>query len=81
MKQSRRGSMVIGFSSDDYSGMSLPHIDALVVTLTVANHNIHHILVDNGSLADILYWSAFKKLNLRQERIVPTSYPLMGFTG
>jgi hypothetical protein len=55
MKQSRRGSLVIGFSSDNYSSVSLPHIDALVVTLTVANHNNHHILVDNGSLADILY--------------------------
>lgn len=73
--------MVIRFSSDDYSSMSLPHTDALVVTLTMANHNIHHILVDNGSLADILYWSTFKKLNLGQERIVPTSCPLMGFTG
>ncbi|XP_059431557.1 uncharacterized protein LOC132165069 [Corylus avellana] len=54
---------------------------ALVVTLTVANHNVHRILVDNGSSANILYWSAFRKLNLGQEKIIPTSCPLMGFTG
>ncbi|XP_059436919.1 uncharacterized protein LOC132170010 [Corylus avellana] len=81
MKQSRRTEMVIGFSDADYVGISHPHTDALVVTITVANHNVHRILMDNGSSADILYWSAFKKLNLGQERIVPTSCPLMRLTG
>ena len=56
--------MVIRFSNEDYSGVLLPHTDTLVVTLTMENHNIHHILVDNWSLVDILYWSAFRKLNL-----------------
>jgi hypothetical protein len=56
MKQSRRDSLVIGFLDADYAGVSFPHINALVVTLTVANHNIHCILVDNESLANILYW-------------------------
>jgi hypothetical protein len=61
--------------------MSLPHIDALVITLTIANHNIHHILVDNGSLADILYWSAFTYMNICLDKIVSARYPLMGFVG
>jgi hypothetical protein len=47
----------------------------------MANRNTHHILVDNGSLVDILYWTAFKKLNLGQERVVSTNCPLVGFTG
>jgi hypothetical protein len=46
----------------------------------MANHNIHCILVDNKSSTDILNWSAFKKLDLGQEKIVPTNYPLMEFT-
>jgi hypothetical protein len=54
MKQTRRDPMVIGFSDKDFAGELQPHTDALVVTLTIANHNIHSILVDNGSLADIL---------------------------
>ncbi|XP_059455075.1 uncharacterized protein LOC132185298 [Corylus avellana] len=78
---SRRSEIVIGFSDADYVGISYPQIDALVVTLIVANHNVHRILVDNESLANILYWFAFKKLNLGQEKIVPTSCPLMGFIG
>lgn len=64
MKQSKRDSLVIGFSDADYEGVVFHHSDGLVVTLTVANHNIHRILVDNGSLADILYWSVFEKMNL-----------------
>lgn len=64
IKHSRRDSLVIGFSDEDYACVSLPHTNALVVTLTVANHNIHCLLVDNRSSADILYWSVFKKLNL-----------------
>jgi hypothetical protein len=62
-------------------GISWPHIDVLVVALTVENHNAHPILVDNGSLGDILYWSAFKKLKLSWDKIVPVHFPLMGFTG
>ncbi|XP_059455126.1 uncharacterized protein LOC132185359 [Corylus avellana] len=81
VKQSRRTEMVIGFSDVDYLGISHPHTDTLVITQTVANHNVHRILVNNGSSADILYRSAFKKLNLRQEKIVPTNYPLMEFMG
>jgi hypothetical protein len=77
----RKDAMIIGFSNEDFAGALQPHRDALVVTLTIANHNIHHILVDNGSSTDILYWSEFKKLNLEQEKIVLTNYPLMGFTG
>ncbi|XP_059434624.1 uncharacterized protein LOC132167629 [Corylus avellana] len=81
MKQSRRSEMIIGFSDADYVDILHPNTDTLVVTLTVANHNVHHILVDNRSSVDILYWYAFKNLNLGQEKIIPTSCPLMGFTG
>jgi hypothetical protein len=73
--------MVIGFSNIDYTGVLLPYTNALVVTLTMANHNVHRILVDNGSSTDILYWFAFKKLNLRQERIAQANCSLMGITG
>jgi hypothetical protein len=37
---------IIGFFEDDYAGVLLPHTDALVVTLIIANHKIHRILID-----------------------------------
>ena len=72
--------MIIEFLDKDFAGVLQPHTDALVVMLTIANHNVHRILVDNGSSTDILYWSILKKLNLEQEKIGPTSCPLTGFT-
>lgn len=70
IKQSRGNIMVIDFSNDDYIDISFPH---MVVTLIVANHNVHRILMNNGSSTNILYWFAFEKLNLGQERVVPTN--------
>jgi hypothetical protein len=72
---------VIGFLDEDYAKVSFPHNDALVVTLAIANHNVHCILVNNGNSVDILYRSVFEQLNLGREKIVPTRFPLMGFTG
>jgi hypothetical protein len=40
---------MISFSDEDANGVAMPYDDALVVTMTVANHAIHRILVDNGS--------------------------------
>ena len=72
--------MVIGFSDVDYTVVLFPHTNALVVTLTIANHNIHHILVDSGSSTDNLYWSMFKKMNLVREMIILSHFPLMEVT-
>ena len=59
-------------------GVAMPHDDALVVTLTVANHVIHRILVDNGRSADILYWPAFQQMGIDQDTIKPFGSPLVG---
>jgi hypothetical protein len=48
---------MVGFSDDNYVGISFPHSDALVVALMIASYSVHQILVDNGSLVDIMYWS------------------------
>jgi hypothetical protein len=54
-KSTKTEPVVLSFSEEDARGVVMPYDDALVVTLTVANHGIHRILVDNGSSADILY--------------------------
>jgi hypothetical protein len=41
MKVQKKESMLIWFSDEDYEGISFPHTDALVITLTVVNHNTH----------------------------------------
>jgi hypothetical protein len=73
--------IIVGFSDDDYAGVSLPHTDALVVSLTIANHQTRRILVDTGSSADILFKPAFNYIGVPRERVVPVSCHLLGFAG
>jgi hypothetical protein len=40
-KTAKTESVVLSFSEEDARGVVMPHDDALVVTLTVANHGIH----------------------------------------
>ena len=40
---------------------------------------VHHILVDGGSSANILYKDTFEKMGLEVSCLKPVSYPLIGF--
>ena len=55
----RRESQIIGFSEEDARRLHHPHNDALVVSVRIEDYNVHRILVNNGSSADILYYLAF----------------------
>ena len=50
---------VIGFLEDDARRLHHPHDDTLVVSLQIGDYNMHRVVVDNGSSADILYYLAF----------------------
>ena len=58
-----------------------PHDDALVVSLRVEDYNMHRVLVNNGSSADILYYPAFQQMRIDREQLIPTNAPLVGFGG
>jgi len=80
-KSRRCETLVIGFSDEDYARLSLPHTDTLVVTLAIANHKIHRILIDDGSSANILYRPAFKHMKIDREKIALARYCLVSFSG
>ena len=42
---------------------------------------MHRVLVDNDSLADILYYLAFQQIRIDRERLTPTNAPFVGFGG
>ena len=50
---------IIEFSEDDARKLHHPHVNALGVSLQIGDYNMHRVLVDNGSSADILYYPAF----------------------
>ena len=53
--------------------MHHPHTNALVITVRVANSNVHSMLVDNGSIVDIIYLDAYKKMGLTESELNPTT--------
>ena len=62
-------------------GCQHPHDDPLVIKVVVANKPIHRVLVDNGSSADIIFASAFKKMGIGREKLEPINACLRGFSG
>ena len=80
-KIARRESPIIGFSEEDARHLHHPHDDALVVRVRVGDHNVHRMLVDNSSSADILYYPAFQQMGINRARLIPTNAPLVGFGG
>ena len=61
-------------------GCQHPHDDPLVIKAIVANKTIHRVLVDNGSLADIIFASAFNKMGIGREKLKPVNACLHGFS-
>ena len=74
-------SPIIGFSEEDARRLHHPHDDALVINVRVGDYNVHRVLVDNGSSADILYYPAFQQIGIDKARLIPMNAPLVGFGG
>ena len=49
----------ITFTDVDTKIVHHSHDDAIVITLIIADYTTRRVLVDNGSLADIMYVMAF----------------------
>ena len=73
--------LVISFTEEDARRVHHPHNNALVINLTIVDFNTRWVLVDNGSLTDILYYPAFQQMRISRERLTPADTPLVGFGG
>ena len=80
-KIARRESPIIGFSEEDARRFHHPHDDALVISIRIEDYNMHRVLVDNESLADILYYPTFQQMGISRERLIPTNIPFVSFGG
>ena len=70
----------INFSDSNMEGCQHPHDDPLVVKAIVANKTVHRALVNNGSSADIIFTSAFDKMDVGREKLEPVNTHLRGFS-
>ena len=75
------GEQAITFTDEDVERGHHPHDDAIVITLLIVDSTTKRVLVDNESLADILYYPTFQQMRLGRDQLRPVNSPLVGFKG
>ena len=63
----------ITFINEDTRKVHHPHDDAIVITFLI--YTTRRVLVDNGSLADILYYPAFQQMRLGWDQLHSVNSP------
>ena len=58
-----------------------PHFDALVSTMCINSFDVHRVLVDPGSAADLLYLPAFNQMRVPIDHLHSAGRVLSGFNG
>ena len=58
-----------------------PHYDALVLTVCINDFDVHMVLVDPGSAADLLHLPTFKQMRVPIDHLSSTGKVLSGFNG
>ena len=82
LKKARRNSYpILSFSEEDKIETTQPHDDALLITFRIGDYNVKRVMMDGGSVAEIMYPSLYKGLKLKPEDLMPYSSPLMSFDG
>ncbi|XP_070023425.1 uncharacterized protein [Nicotiana sylvestris] len=68
----------LSFNDEDAEGIEQPHNDALVISILMNKIQVKRVLIDPGSLANIIRSRVVEKLGL-QDQIVPAARVLNGF--
>ena len=58
-----------------------PNYDALVLTVCINSFDVHRVLIDPGSVADLLHLPAFKQMRVPIDHLCPAGRVLSGFNG
>ena len=72
---------LISFPPINPSRVITPHHDALVLTLCIINFDVHKVLVDPGSAADLLHLLAFKQMKIPLAKLNSAGRILSWFNG
>lgn len=59
--------------------LQYPYNDALVVTMGIANHNVHCVLINSGSFVNIFNWVAYSQMHFPSNRLRPSPTLLYDF--
>ena len=72
---------VLGFLDEDKVGIIQPYDDALIVILRTGGYDVKRVLVDQGSIVELIYPDLYKGLNLKPEDLMAYNSPLVSFEG
>ena len=59
----------------------MPHYNALVLTVCINSFNVHRVLIDPSSAADLLQLPALKKMGVPMDHLCSAGRVLSGFNG
>ena len=72
---------LVSFPPIDPTRIITPHYDALVLTLCINNFDVHKVLVDPGSAAELLHLPALTQIKVLLSHLSSTGRVLSGFNG
>ncbi|XP_042467528.1 uncharacterized protein LOC122050709 [Zingiber officinale] len=72
---------VINFGPQDLEGLELPHDDAFIIKAIIANSRVARVFVDTGNSVNVLFRSAFEKMQIDASELQSIATSLYGFTG
>lgn len=72
---------VLGFGPQDMEGFSMPHNDALMVWVTLANYEMARVFMDVGSSINVIFQDTFEWMQLNVSELQPIAAFLFGFAG
>jgi hypothetical protein len=73
--------ITLTFNARDIDLRSVPHADVMVLNCWVAGWDLHKVLVDNGSQADIIFLHGFYRMGIIHSLLKPVDNPIYGFEG
>ena len=80
-KAKKEASPVLGFSNEDKIRTIQPHDDALVVILRIEGYDVKRVLVDQGSVVEVMYPDLYKGLNLKPKDLTGYNSLMVSFEG
>ena len=72
---------LISFPPVNLNRIIVPHYDALVLTLCINSFNVHRVLIDPGSVTNLLQLPAFEQIKLSSRMLNLARRILSGFNG
>ena len=72
---------LVSFPPIDPTRIITPHYDALVLTLCINNFDVHRVLVDPGSAAELLHLPALTQMKVPLSHLSSAGRVLFGFNG